>query len=311
MGRRNKNLETPKNAQLLSQIKAVLNELQEYWPLTLRQIYYQLVAKEYIANHRTQYQNLSGVLKQARIDGQVSWEAVEDRIRTHKDNTGYVNAQQYITTELRHFLKSYERNYQIGQSVYLEIWIEKDALSRIFQNEADKYRVPVQVCRGYVSVSMLNEYRNRVLQVQQIAAWLDEPVPRPVILYYGDFDPSGNQMFLATQQTLEQEIKLHGVEYLREALNVDDIKAYKLPHSPEALKDKDPRAAQHQAQYGNLAVELDALPPAVLVQKVRQAIERELDPIALQKARDQEAAEADQIQELRREVEKLAQAYGY
>jgi len=311
MGRRNINLETPKNAQLLSQIKAVLNELQEYWPLTLRQIYYQLVAKEYIANHRTQYQVLSSVLKQARIDGQVPWEAMEDRIRTHKDNTGYVNAKQYIVTELHHFLKSYERNYQIGQSVYLEIWIEKDALSRIFQNEADKYRVPVQVCRGYVSVSMLNEYRKRVLQVRQTAAWLDEPVPRPVILYYGDFDPSGNHMFLATQQTLEQEIKLHGVEYLREALNVDDIKAYKLPHSPEALKDKDPRAAQHQAQYGNLAVELDALPPAVLVQKVRQAIERELDPIALQEARDQEAAEADQIQELRREVEKLAQAHGY
>lgn len=311
MGRRNINLATPKNAQLLRQIQAVLHDLHEYWPLTLRQIYYQLVAKEYIENQRTQYQVLSSILKQARIDGQVPWEAMEDRIRTHTDNTGYINARQYITTQLYYFLNNYERNYQIGQEVYLEVWIEKDALSRIFQNEADKYRVPVQVCRGYVSVSMLNEYRKRVLQVRQTAASLGQPVPRPVILYYGDFDPSGNHMFLATQQTLEQEIKLHGVEYLREALNVEDIINYKLPHSPEALKDKDPRAARHQAQYGNLAVELDALPPNILVQKVRQAIERELDLDILQLARQKETTEAAQIQELRREVEKITQAHGY
>ena len=311
MGRRNINLGTSKNAQLLGQIKAVLNDLQEYWPLTLRQIYYQLVAKEYIANNKTQYNAISKVLKQARMEEQVPWEAMEDRIRTHKDNTGYINAREYIATQLYYFLNNYERNYQIGQEVYLEIWIEKDALSRIFQNEADKYRVPVQVCRGYVSVSMLNEYRNRVLQVQQTAVSIGQPVPRPVILYYGDFDPSGIHMFLATQQTLKQEIKLHGVEYLREALNVEDIQAYRLPHSIEALKNKDPRAAQHKAQYGNLAVELDALPPAVLAQKVRQAIERELDPYILQLAQQKEATEAGQIHELRREVEKLAQAHGY
>ena len=302
---------TEANGQRLKQVQHVLQQLRQYWPLTLRQVYYQLVAAEYIENRQSQYQALSKLLKQARIEGLIPWEAIEDRIRRHHDNTGYMNARQYVDTQLHYFLKDYQRNYQQGQPVYLEIWIEKDALSRIFESEADKYRVPVQVCRGYVSVSTLNDYRNRVIQVQHQAARLQLPKPRPVLLYYGDFDPSGQQMFEATQQTIEAELHLPGVEYSREALNVDDIHRYRLPHSPEALKKSDPRAARHQAQYGDLAVELDALPPAALVEKVRQAIERELDPALLAQARQQEAQEQHGILKLRTKVTELLDQEGH
>ena len=99
----------------------------------------------------------------------------------------------------------------------------------------------------------------------------------PVMLYFGDFDPSGMEMLEAMETTLRDELGVNGLEFKRIALLKDDIFTHKLPHEPTALKKADTRAKKHVKKYGELAVELDALRPDVLEQKIEDAIGSEMD----------------------------------
>lgn len=281
----------------LNKVTAILEELKDYKPLTLRQVYYQLVGKGYIENKVSQYGMLSKLLKYARIEGLIDWEDIEDRVRAYHDLTGWETPEDYIQASLRQFLNTYSRDLLQSQDVYLEIWIEKDALSSIFTRVARPYTIPVVVCRGFSSVSFLNDYKNRLKYYSEER--------RPILLYFGDFDPSGVEMLRAMITTLETELKLTGVEFKRVALQREDITTYKLPHSPEALKNTDTRAKKHVAEYGELAVELDALSPVVLEEKIRHAIIQELDMELFVEEKNMETTELERLETLRLKVQEL------
>lgn len=270
----------------LNKVLTILEELEDYKPLTLRQIYYQLVGKGYIENKVSQYGMLSQLLKHARIEGRIAWEDIEDRVRAYHDLRGWETSSDYIKDSLKQFLNNYQRDLLQSQDVYLEIWIEKDALSSIFTRVAKPYTIPVVVCRGFSSVSFLNDYKDRLSYFQE---------RRPILLYFGDFDPSGVEMLKAMETTLEEELGVEGIEFKRVALLPEDIVKYELPHSPEALKKTDTRASKHISEYGELAVELDALSPVVLEAKIKEAIEQEID---LELFNEERALELQEIREL-------------
>jgi hypothetical protein len=83
-------------------------------------------------------------------------------------------------------------------------------------------------------------------------------------------------MLEAMKTTLSDELKVGAVEFKRIALLRDDIFTYKLPHNPSALKKTDTRAKKHLKAYGNLAVELDALRPDIMEQKIEDAVKAEI-----------------------------------
>ncbi len=282
----------------LNKVLATLEELKDYKPLTLRQVYYQLVGKGYIENNVSQYGMLSRLLKQARIDGYVSWDDIEDRVRTYHDLTGWESSEDYIKASLKQFLTRYQRDLLQTQDIYPEIWIEKDALASIFTRVASPYTIPVVVCRGFSSVSFLNDYRQRLR---------NQGDKRPILLYFGDFDPSGVEMLKAMEITLREELLVDGIEFKRVALLKEDISRYRLPHSPEALKKTDTRASKHIAQYGEVAVELDALSPAVLEEKIRTAIERELDMEAYREEVEENSHEVDKLNAIKSRVVRLVE----
>ncbi|HPZ08366.1 MAG TPA: hypothetical protein PL110_09645 [Candidatus Eremiobacteraeota bacterium] len=258
----------------LKWVLEILQELSSYKPLTLRQIYYQLVGKGLIENKVSQYNMLSGLLKWARIEGYIPWGDIEDRVRAYHDLTGWNNSGNFISASLRSFLLGYRRDLLQTQKKYLEIWIEKDALSTIFTRVAREYTVPVVVCRGFSSISFLNDFRER-LGSQRKREFL--------MLYFGDFDPSGVEMLDAMKTTLREEMSVTGIKFKRIALLKNDIIKYHLPHNPDALKKTDTRARKHIEAYGELAVELDALRPDILEEKIKHSVERELDMKAFNK----------------------------
>jgi hypothetical protein len=124
----------------------------------------------------------------------------------------------------------------------------------------------------------------------------------PVVLYFGDLDPSGVQMLEATVETLEDELDLYGVEFKRVGLNPEHIRLYNLPSDPDAAKVTDPRYKQYAAKYGSVAVELDAVHPAQLQKMIKETIESELDMDLFETQKDQEADDEDCIDELRDKV---------
>jgi len=285
---------TPFQLDKLSKVKDILEDLKDYLPLTLRQVYYQLVSKGYIENSVSQYGMLSNLLKWARIYEVIPWNCIEDRVRTYHDLTGWEDSDSFIKQEIEQFLKDYRRDILQTQEKYIEVWIEKDALSSIFIKAAAPYTVPVVVCRGFSSVSFLNDYRERLLR---------RPEKIPVMLYFGDFDPSGVEMLRAMETTLTDELGTPGIHFKRIALTVEDIKTHELPHSPEALKKTDSRAKKHMEEYGELAVELDALRPDVLIDKIKEAIEAELDIDAFNSEIEKHNSELDKLNGLKMAVE--------
>lgn len=279
----------------LNKILVILNELKKYIPLTLRQIYYQLVGKGFIENKYTEYIMLSNLLKWARIDGYISWDCIEDRVRKYHNLCGWNNSSVFKKRETEIFLEGYSRDLLQTQNKYIELWIEKDALSSIFVKTAKFYTIPVVVCRGFSSVSFLNDFKNRIMAKKD---------KKPVMLYFGDFDPSGVEMLKSMQTTLTEELGIEDINFKRVALLKEDIDKYKLPHSPDALKKTDTRAKKHLIDYGDLAVELDALRPDILEQKIIDAIEGELDAKAFYKEVEINDKELEELQIVKNLVEK-------
>ena len=280
---------TDAKLEYLNKVIPVLDRLKDYWPLTLRQIYYQLVAMQIIENCLPAYRKLSEVLTHARLSDKVPWDALEDRSRTLLESYGYPNKDAFVENHTRQYLENYKRDLQIGQDRRLELWVEKDALSRICHDVAETYRIPVIVARGFSSVSFLHDARKRILRNKK-AGQLTR------ILYFGDLDPSGWAMLPSMMITLQQEMKLMDfVDAERCALNPEHVEKYKLPHSPEALKENDPRTPAYREIFGNLAVELDALSPPILESVIEEAIEENLDPELFNEQIEEEKLERNKL----------------
>ncbi len=284
---------TEKQKRKLVKVMEVLKEFEEYKPLTLRQVFYQLVGKEYIENTRSQYNMLSNLLKWARIDGFVKWDDIEDRVRAYHSATGWNDREHFAGQELKYFLSGYRRELLQSQKKYIEIWIEKDALSSIFTRIAKPYCISVVVCRGFSSVSFLNDFKRRLGSYKS---------REPVMLYFGDFDPSGVEMLHSMEITLKEELQVKRIKFKRVALLKKDIFQYKLPHNPDALKRTDTRAKKHLKIYGELAVELDALRPDILEKKIKKAIELEVDMKAFGKEREIEKEELLYLKNLKKKI---------
>lgn len=288
-----------KSIEYLKQIQRILDELQDYWPLTLRQIYYQLVAALIIENNLREYSKLSRILTKARLNGFVSWSAIEDRARTILYSGGWNDSEAFIQDQIRNFLRGYRRDLLLSQNINLELWVEKDALSRICHKIAFKYCIPVIVARGFSSISYIYNASERIRDYYKYGK-------KTIILYFGDLDPSGWEMLPAMLDTLQNEMKLDNkVEGIRCALTLNQIKEYNLPHSIDAIKEKDPRTKKYVKKFGTLAVELDALNPAILEDIVKQSIEKRIDLDSLKKEQETQDNERIDIYGLKKNIEKF------
>ncbi len=210
---------TPLQLKKADDVMVVVDELKPDWPLTLRQIYYRLVANGLIENSKSQYNMLSKLVKWMRIDENLPWSALEDATRTVTNKKGYENLNEFIESEVSWFLRGYSRCLVQGQDKYIEVWVEKNALFRIFDGVVHPYCMRTVVCRGYQSVTFLADFYSRAERALMNGK-------TPIVLYFGDLDPSGVQMLEATIETLEDELDLYGVEFKRIGLNPEHITQY-------------------------------------------------------------------------------------
>lgn len=256
---------TPLQADRLYEVQQILKELKDYLPVTVRQIHYQRVGKGWIENTTGQYKALMKVVKYARIDGYIPWEAIEDRVRQAYLNRGWQDQDHFLKTERKNFLEGYRRDLQQGQENYIEVWLEKDALAGIFQRILNPYCIPLCPARGDSSVTYLRKFQNRVLLRQRNGQ-------RTIMAYFGDHDPSGDEMLDSMKITLEREMKLESVEYDRIALTPEQVEKYDLPVQMSAAKKTDPRYRKFVEKHGPRATELDALAPKMLQELIQGAI---------------------------------------
>lgn len=265
--------------EVIGQANAIIDDyLAQGYQLTLRQLYYRFVATDLIPNNMRSYKRLGSILNDARLAGHVDWEAIEDRTRNLEEVSHWATPAGII----RAAANSYRVDKWENQPIYVEVWIEKDALAGVFERVCTAEDVPWFSCRGYTSQS---EMWSAAQRIANRAGDRDA-----VVLHFGDHDPSGIDMTRDIQDRLE----LFGatVDVERIALNYDQVEEYDPPPNPAKLTDS--RAKGYIAKHGRSSWELDALEPTVLAALVREEVHalRDDDRWEVDVEREEEEREA-------------------
>lgn len=245
--------------------------------VTLRQLYYQFVSRDIIANKQTEYKRLGSIINDARLAGLIDWNHLQDRTRNletlpHWDTPGGV---------VEAAARSYHRDLWEGQENYVEVWVEKDALLSVIEGPCNEWDVPFFACRGYTSQSEMWAAGQRLLaKIRE-----DRKVK---IIHLGDHDPSGVDMTRDIESRLRTFIVHHTIrdeakkvaqgteeplddytarlqegrdydgelEVNRIALNMDQIRRYNPPPNPAKITDS--RSTAYIDLHGDESWELDA-----------------------------------------------------
>lgn len=255
-------------------------------PITLRQLYYRLVALG-MTNDLPHYKKVINAMKDARWKKDVDFEAFIDRERSL---FGETEAEPVILTEsvengkdqIKAWMGNYYLNRWENQPDYVEVWIEKKALQGVFERPCKKFDVGLAPCKGYPSLTFLYEASMRFNSA------LDRK-QNPVILYFGDFDPSGEDI----PRSVAENLSRMGVEgeVKRIALNQQQITEMGLPSVPAKLKDTRTR------NWGGVGVvELDAVEPNTLTQMVTDSLMEHFDTRLYGVLKQREKIEREQYQ---------------
>lgn len=254
------------SADRLATIRTVNQIIGEYaaqgFLLTLRQLYYQFVARDLIRNNLQEYKRLGDVVNDGRLVGLIDWEAIVDRTRNLKALSHWDDPAEIVDA----CAKQFRNDKWEDQPHRIEVWIEKDALVGVIEGVCEELDVPFFSCRGYTSQSEMWAAAMRLKGYRRPTNGARKQVP--IILHFGDHDPSGKDM----TRDIEDRLRLFmgGLEVKRLALNEDQITEYAPPPNPAKVTDS--RAAAYIAEFGTESWELDALEPAVIADLIRQAV---------------------------------------
>jgi hypothetical protein len=253
---------------LIGTVNTILAEYEaQGLVLTVRQIYYQLVSRNLIANTIAEYGRISRLLCDARMAGLVDWNMIEDRTRVFDRRSRWDSGKEVLQAVADQF----HMDLWEGQDVRPFTVVEKDSLSGILSPVCRKYDVPLLAAKGYCSVSTLREFT-----VEDILPAIEDS-QEVVILHLGDHDPSGLDMTRDIKDRVSAFLNGsgQGVQVIRLALNFDQIMELKPPPNPAKTTDR--RFAAYAREYGAESWELDALRPDYMANLVEKEIRRYID----------------------------------
>lgn len=248
-----------KNKELLKIVNEIIKEYSmQGYKLTLRQLYYQLVSRDIIPNQQKEYAKLSGLLVKGRMGGVVDWDAIEDRTRSPYVPYWVHDVEDAINDAIIQF----RFNRQKDQDVYIEVWVEKDALSGVLKKITSYYHINLMVNRGYSSCSAMHDAFKR-LKLQEDSG------KKTHILYLGDHDASGLDMIRDIKERLEEFGVYPLVKHI--GLTMEQINKFSPPPNPAKITD--PRAKWYIEKFGEVSWEVDALDPETLHKLVKKNVE--------------------------------------
>ena len=230
------------------------------YDMTVRQVYYKLVAAAEIENSDKSYNKIQLLLNDARLAGLVDWDFIVDCTRNLRRLSTWNSTESFLESASAWFrIDKWAR-----QDYRPEVWIEKDALVGVFERVCNELEVPFLSCRGYASLSEMFEagYRRFSRHIQNGQT--------PFILHFGDHDPSGIDMSRDITERVGLLSELGVPKFVRLALNMNQVDEYQPP--PNFAKLSDSRARDYVIKYGENSWELDALEPDVMANLVRDNI---------------------------------------
>lgn len=258
----------------------VLVELDR--PMTVRQVFYRAVSAGIVDKTEGEYKStVCRLLTDMRLAGELPFSWIADNTRWMRKPTTYTSWEN----ALENTAATYRRAMWADAPVYVEVWLEKDALAGVLLDVTRRWDVPLMVTRGYPSLSYLTG----------AADYINE-IGKPCHIYYfGDFDPSGVHISQHLEERLRSFVRDEvPLLFERVAVNEDQIAEHGLPTRP--TKRSDSRAKHH----GDVSVEVDAFPPATLRSMAEDCISAHVDHERLDQLRVVEREERQTMQRLAR-----------
>jgi hypothetical protein len=270
----------PATLGLLSQVDDVLDEYAAHLPLTVRQIFYRLVAQVAYEKTERAYGRLKDMLVRARRAELIPFESIRDDgvVTTYPRFYGGV---EDFHDETARRANAYRRDLQAGQHHYIELWCEASGMLQQLQRVADPYSVKPYSCGGFASLTATHSIAARALK---------RDVPT-VLLHVGDYDPSGESIFesmasdAAAFVEAKRVIEIPEIIPQRVALTATQVARYELPTAPK--KDSDSRSKSWSGE----TCQLEALSPSQLAKVVQYAIEDWIDDGVYEEEQDLERSE--------------------
>lgn len=241
--------------------------------VTLRQLFYRLVSELLLPNADASYKGLSARTAELRRAGE--FPDLIDRgrsIHRYQHFASALNAVQMVTA-------GYRLDRTAGQDVSLYLGVEKAGMVVQLQSWFADLGAPILALGGYSSATYDKDVARDVRRQRRPA----------VLLYAGDFDPSGEDI---DRNFVEQTDCWHKV--IRVALTAEQVTGYRLPPNPG--KATDSRAAGFVARHGELVqVELDALRPETLRELFSAALDEFWDVSAYARVLARERSDREQL----------------
>lgn len=308
----------PESIRMIEVANKIIDSYQaQGYSLSLRQVYYQFVARDLFPDDRTwrwtgskwvrdpkgtknadpNYKWLGDLINNGRLAGLLDWDAIEDRTRNLQGLSHWSSPAEIM----RSAYSSFKIDKWADQPNRIEVWVEKDALVGVLERVCNRHDVSYFACRGYVSQSEMWGAAQRLLGYVQDGQDVH-------ILHLGDHDPSGIDM----SRDIEDRLGLFmgedssSVTINRLALNWDQVEQYSPPPNP--AKATDARFISYQRQFGDESWELDALEPSVIDALIGDQI---LDLRDDDLWDTKKAEEADHVQSLRRAASHWPQVAEY
>lgn len=268
---------------LINLVNQVVDEYKaQGYELTLRQAYYQLVARGYIPNNERSYKNIGNLINDGRLAGLIDWYSITDRTRYLRGHSHWDEPADVIASAKY----SYNLDKWKGQPNYVEVWVEKDALVDIVGQACDPIDTPYFSCRGYTSQSEMWGAAQRFIR----QGYREQRI----IIHLGDHDPSGIDM----TRDIQERLNMFGADVYvkRVALTMNQIDQYNPPPNPAKLSDS--RCHAYMEQFGDESWELDALEPSVITNLIRNEVTAFRDDVIYQEVCDKEHREKEELQML-------------
>ena len=289
----------------LDAVIKVVNDREEFWPLSVRGIHYALLndppltvqtskrsgEKHRYRNNKASSKALERLCRDARYAGLIPMDCIDDATRPQILPRGFKNVQQFIRQEVEGFLLGYHRDRMQSQPQYIEVFGEKNTLRPVLEPICREYSIPLVLGRGFCSVSVWRDIERR---------WRASGKDSMTLLIISDYDPEGLELADDAIRSLRD---LHGVLItgIRVAVTKEQIANFNLGQNP--AKESSPRYKSFLKRTGSTATyECEALEPTDLQAELQQAIENVIDSQAYEAELEAERKEIEECNKARRTI---------
>jgi hypothetical protein len=280
--------------EFLGAVHKIIREQKEFWPLSLRQIHYQLLNDPPLIhsskpgsryrNDKPSYRRLVDLVTRARHEGWIDYDVIDDPFRFVTTWDPHPNLSNYYQQQVEDLLRDYSRDLLQSQPNQIELVVEKDTLRNIVSPVAIEFRIPLIIGRGQCSTRPLYNMAERYRKSGKT---------KLVILAVSDLDPDGDAIAHSLGQRLRDDFRIRDVAVIKTALTMEQVGDLALPEKFERAKEASPNYSRYVNTYHtDLVWELEAVDPKALQKLITDAIDAVIDRKAYNAEVKQERADA-------------------